>query len=186
MGVTSRVNGDLTEPAGPTGSPLPPGRRGWLAAVTANPAGSIYGTIIATSIIAIEASVSTSLAELISTDLTTVLVYWLAHVYASFVASDQYPDGRSGWRRLGAIMAHECSLVVGSFLPLLAVLIAGIFTSNVSSAATAGLWAGVALLYAWGFAASRAGGRTWVRSLAFGLIGALFGVAVVVMRVLLH
>ncbi|MGF7236057.1 MAG: hypothetical protein ACQSGP_14015 [Frankia sp.] len=180
------MSGDLVDPAAPTVSPVPSRWRGRLGAATANPAGSIYGTIIATSVIAIEASTSTSLAELISTDLTTVLVYWLAHVYASFVVSDQRLDRRRGRRRLGSIMVHEWSMVAGSFLPLLAVLIAGLFTADLSTAVTAGLWAGVALLYGWGYAASRAGGRGRLRSLSFGLVGALFGMSIVIMRVLLH
>jgi hypothetical protein len=163
--------------------------RRYLGAATSNPAGSIYGTIVATSVIAIEGALSPSLGDLIGTDLTTVLVYWLAHVYASFVASGQSDEQRehlSGPRRLARIMGHEWSVVAGSFLPLLAVLIGGLFTDDVATAALVGLWAGVALLYGWGFAASRAAGRDRPASFAYGLVAALFGVTVITMRVLLH
>lgn len=166
--------------------------RRYLGTATRNPAGSIYGTVVATSVIAIEGVGNPSMGDLIGTDLLTVLVYWAAHVYAAVLASppqgDSAPPGgsRSDRRRVLDAMSHEWPLVAGSFLPLLAVLVGRLFVDEVSSAALIGLWAGVLLLYGWGFAASRAGGRSRPASVAYGLVAALLGIVVIALRFLLH
>ncbi len=163
-------------------------RHGWRAGMLAlarNPAGSIYGTVLADSVLAVEAERQTTLSDLIYAELITVLIYWLAHVYAAFLGSQPHV-GRRGWlRRLGETMSHEWSLVTASFVPLLAVLLASAAGASVQTASLAGMWTGVGSLILWGEIAGRQGGSgTWA-SLAYGLVSGAFGVALILMRVLL-
>ena len=164
-------------------------RHGWRAAMLAlarNPVGSIYGTVLADSVLAVESERQTVLADLIYAELVSVLVYWLAHVYADFLGSPPSASRRAGLHRLAETMGHEWSLVTASFFPLLAVLLAAAAGASVQTAALAGMWTGVAALVLWGEIAGRHSGRgTWA-SLAYGLVAGVFGVALILLRVLLH
>jgi hypothetical protein len=163
-------------------------RHGWQAGLLLlahNPAGSIYGTVLADSVLAVEAERQTTLRDLIYAELVTVLIYWLAHVYAEFLGSQQ-GVGRRGWpRRLAETMSHEWSLVTASFVPLLAVLLASAVGASVQTASLADMWTGVGSLILWGEIAGRqSGSGTWA-SLAYGLVSGAFGVALILLRVLL-
>ncbi|CAI7975866.1 conserved membrane hypothetical protein [Frankia sp. Hr75.2] len=164
-------------------------RRGLRAVVLAlarNPAGSIYGTILADSVLAVESERQTGLSDLIYAELVSVIVYWLAHVYAEFLGSPPDVSRRAGLHRLAETMAHEWSLVTASFVPLLAVLLAAAAGAPVQTAALAGMWTGVAALVLWGeIAGSRSGRGTWT-SLAYGLVSGAFGVTLILLRILLH
>ncbi|MBL7495945.1 hypothetical protein I6A84_39855 [Frankia sp. CNm7] len=164
-------------------------RRGWRAAMLAlarNPVGSIYGTILADSVLAVEARYQLLLRDLIYAELVTVVVYWLAHVYAEFLGAPPTVNRRAGLRRLADTMAHEWSLVTASFVPLLAVLLAAAAGASVHTAALAGMWTGVAALVLWGEIAGRHSGRGAWTSLAYGLVSGMFGIALVLLRALLH
>ncbi|WP_241835392.1 hypothetical protein [Pseudofrankia asymbiotica] len=164
-------------------------RRGWRAGMLAlarNPAGSIYGTVLADSVLAVESERQTELRDLIYAELVSVLVYWLAHVYADFLGSPPSTSRRAGLHRLAETMGHEWSLVTASFFPLLAVLLAAAAGASVQTAALAGMWTGMAALVMWGEIAGRQSGRgTWA-SLAYGLVSGAFGLALILLRVLLH
>jgi hypothetical protein len=62
------------------GSPRP--RR--LGILATNPRGAIYGTIVATAVIAATAG-KESPAFILATTVVTLLVFWLTHVYADFL-----------------------------------------------------------------------------------------------------
>lgn len=161
------------------------GRRVGLLALARNPAASIYGTVLADSVLATESERQTTLRDLIYAELVSVTIYWLAHVYADFLGSRPTP-GHRGARRLLDTMAHEWSLVTASFVPLLAVLLAAAAGASVQTATLAGMWTGVGTLVLWGEIAGRHSGRgTWA-SLVYGLVAGALGVALILLRVLLH
>jgi hypothetical protein len=56
-----------------------------LAIVAANPSGAIYGTIVTCAIIAAASAGGKSPDLILTATITTLLVFWLAHVYADFL-----------------------------------------------------------------------------------------------------
>lgn len=157
-----------------------------LGMATRNPARTIYGTIVATSVLAVESALRTELGDLLLTELVTVIVYWLAHVYADYAAQPPEPGGRAALARLGATAAHEWALVAASFVPMAAVLVVAAAGEPTPRAATVGLSTGVALLFGWGAAAARAGGRSRRSSLVFGGVSSAFGLTLIALKALLH
>jgi hypothetical protein len=165
-------------------------RHGWRAAMLAlarNPTGSIYGTVLADSVLAVESTTSTTLSDLIFAEVVSVLVYWLAHVYAGFLGEPPAVGHRGTLHRLADMMSHEWSLVTASCVPLAAVVLAAMAGASVQVAAMAGMWTGVAALVLWGEIAGRHSGHgTWA-SVAYGLVAGAFGVVLVALRaILLH
>ncbi|MCK9900676.1 hypothetical protein CC117_04275 [Parafrankia colletiae] len=163
--------------------------RGWrvpLLAFARNPAGSIYGTVVADSVLAVESERQTKLSDLIYAELITVIVYWFAHVYADFLGSPPSGSRRASLHRLAVTLGHEWSLVTASFFPLAAVLLAAAAGASIQTAALAGMWTGVAALVLWGQLAGRRAGRGAVVSFAYGMTAGLFGLALILLRVLLH
>lgn len=162
---------------------------GWRAgmfALARNPAGSIYGTILADSVLAVESERQVTLRDLVYAELVTVAVYWLAHVYADFLGAPPSVSRRAALHRLVETMTHNWSLVTASFFPLLAVLLAAVAGASVQTAALAGMWTGVAALVLWGEIAGRHSGRGRWASVAYGLVSGAFGGVLILLRVLLH
>jgi hypothetical protein len=177
---------DVSDPRSWPAESQRPGWRAGLFALARNPVAAIYGTVLADSVLAVESERQTQLRDLIYAELGSVVVYWLAHVYAEFLGSAPSPTRRAGLHHLAEAMAHEWSLVTASFFPLVAVLLAAAAGASVQTAALAGMWTGAAALVLWGELAGRRAGRGVWASLAYGVVAGVFGVALILLRVLLH
>ncbi len=83
-----------------------------LSVVAANPRGAIYGTIVASAVIAASAAGGKSPDAILTLTVATLLVFWLAHVYATSSTTrcaTTARDGRSwppSWAR-----SCRCSLL---------------------------------------------------------------------------
>ena len=80
-------------------------------------AGAIYGTIAAMAVIAGTAK-SSEHGEALGLTIATLLVFWLAHVYAHALAHHLQGARRLDWSVVRAAMAEEWSLLQGP-VPLL-------------------------------------------------------------------
>ena len=74
--------------------------------LAANPRAAIYGTIVATAVIAATAAGGMSPALILAATVATLLVFWLAHVYADFL-DHGLRHGHSDLKVLGSIMVQE-------------------------------------------------------------------------------
>src|SRR5918994_1847485 len=115
-----------------------------LAIVAANPRGAIYGTIVA-----------------------TLLVFWLAHVYAHFL-DHQVRHDRTRWKVLASIMGQELSMLAAPALSILFLLLGALGLLNEPLAVRLALWTGVVQLFGWGIEVGRRRGRTWPAALFAG------------------
>ena len=93
-----------------------------------NLSGAIYGTITAGALLAVESSYRQTLGQAMSTLATTLVLYWLAHTYASLL--EQRLRTTRGWtlRDFVTGLLHEWPIVQGAFIPmivLVAVTLAG-------------------------------------------------------------
>ena len=164
-------------------APGTPWRR--LAIVAANPRGAIYGTIVASAMIAATSAGGKSPDLILTATVATLLVFWLAHVYAHFLDHEVRHD-RTRWKVLASIMGQELSMVAAPALSIVFLLLGAIGLLGEPLAVRLALWTGVVQLFGWGIEVGRRRGRTWPAALFAGLINGAFGLVVIVLEVLLH
>lgn len=154
---------------------------------TRNPAGAVYGTVIAGSLIATEGSRdAVDLPRLITLVLVGQLVYWLAHVYADLLALRIGTGHRPRRSDLREVLREEWPLVAASFGPLLVLAVLGVAGAAANTAVLAGLWTAVAVLGSWALVAGR---RARIRGLelaCYVAVSAAFGGVMILLKVSLH
>jgi hypothetical protein len=146
----------------------------------------LYGAIVAAAALSISTAHADRVAWVVVAILGSLLVYWLSHVYVHVLAE------RVGSPELGTAgqvrrtLRHQFALVVGG-LPtaVMFVLPAGL-GADLGTAAFIALWCTVALLAAVGYAAGRSAGASGWRLAVQAGVGALFGVAAIALKLLLH
>jgi hypothetical protein len=92
--------------------------------LAANPRAAIYGTIVASAVIATTAGGHQSAELILEATLATLVIFWLAHVYADFLGHG-LRHARSNLRLLASIMVQELSMLVA---PALSSWLAGAWT----------------------------------------------------------
>jgi hypothetical protein len=156
-----------------------------LAIVAANPRGAIYGTIVASAMIAATAAGGKSPDLILTATVATLLVFWLAHVYAHFL-DHQVRHDRTRWKVLASIMGQELSMLAAPALSILFLLLGALGLLNEPLAVQLALWTGVVQLFGWGIEVGRRRGQAWPSALLGGLINGAFGVVIIALEVLLH
>lgn len=163
-----------------TGAP----RSRWLAIIAANPRGAVYGTIVATAVIAAAAG-HASPGLILGATVATLVVFWLAHVYADFL-DHGLREARFHLKVLPAIMSRELSMLAAPALSVVFLLLGAVGLFDEEWAIRLALWNGVVQLLAWGTDVGRRRGQAWPAALLTGVVNAVFGVVIIVLEVLLH
>lgn len=153
---------------------------------------SVYGVVLVSGLLVILANQADTPAVLILLKvLGTSVVFWLAHVYAGTVAhlGDELDDGEVRGRVSSAIR-HSLGHLWGMLLaPVVLVVVLGVSLVapiTEGQAIWAALWVNVGLLAVLGFwGVSRWSNRMVVR-VAGALITAAFGLALVLLKALIH
>jgi hypothetical protein len=156
-----------------------------LAIVAANPRGAIYGTIVATAVIAASAAGGKSPELILVATVATLVVFWLAHVYAD-VLDHGLRHGRAELKVLVSTMGQELSMLAAPAPSVLLLLLGAIGLLDERLAILLALWNGVAQLVGWGIDVGRRRGQAWPAALLTGLINGAFGLVIVALEVSLH
>ena len=116
----------------------------------------------------------------------TVLVFWLAHVYAHSIGTRLRTGARQSWAHLRAEMANEWPLVqaAGPALAVLLLAAAGLFDTE--TAVVIGLTTGMIGLFAWGVVLGRRQGLGLGRAIVVGAIDCSFGLVIVALETMVH
>lgn len=147
----------------------------------------IYGTIISSAVIAVAEDDDNDFDVFVVTILT-MLVFWVAHVFAIAVASHGRRDGRI----IGIGQAfrdgahHSKGLLYASIVPLLFLILGSTGVLDEDTAYNVALLVGTVVLAVLGWMAFAERGSPWpVRAL--GCLGtALLGLIIVAFKVFLH
>jgi hypothetical protein len=139
-----------------------------------HPESAIYGTLIAAAILATKAYNGQSGAEVIESAGLLLVIFWIAHVYASVLGE-----------RLRAALADQ-SMLLGSLAPVLVFAVVRGAGASVNSSGLAALWFTVGLLIFWGLLAAVRGGARGLELVAETLVCALLGFGVVVLKIFIH
>jgi hypothetical protein len=172
--------------------PPPAAPRGWLArtaeriAPAENPSGVVYGIIVIGALLAAESGRHETYLDTIASTLLAAALYWVAHAYASVLGRRLELGERLSARNLVRALAHDWAIMRGAALPLLALVLAWIVGAELATAVTAALWSAIASLIAFEmFAGIRSHGTPNELVLEVG-VGAAMGVAILVLKIILH
>jgi hypothetical protein len=126
----------------------------WRVFRAPDAAGAIYGTIAAMAVIA-GAARHPSHGRVLALTVATLVVFWLAHVYAQALAHHLRGARKLEWSAITAAMVEERPLLEGPASLLVLLALGGIGLLDKHLAVTLALWAGVAQLVGWGIAYAR-------------------------------
>jgi hypothetical protein len=152
----------------------------------ANPAGAVYGTITVGALLAAESAQRETYPRTLGAVVIALLLYWLAHSYASFAARRMLLGERLNIRGLAWTMAHELSILIGAAVPLVALLIWWAAGAKLTSGVDAAIWTSAAMIVILELAVglrARLHGR---ELLAQAALGAVLGLLVIALKLVLH
>lgn len=162
-----------------------PGRHDAAGSAVDRTAATIYGTIVAGSVLAAGAGHST-VGQTTLAVVVTVLVYWLAEAYAHVLATRLVGETPDRLAHLRARLSSTWRLVTASYAPLAALLIAAALGADDRDAVTVALVATTLLLAALGWVAARRTGRHGLWLVASALASSLIGLVLIALKFALH
>ena len=150
-------------------------------------AAGIYGTIITAAVMAAAGSRLSTL-ELEVSILITLLVYWVAEVYAHLMGGQLERGRLPTVHQIRLELTATWTMVSASFLPLIVLLLARGAGTTAPTAANAGLISAVLLLVFYGWSAGRAAGLRGMRLILVATIAGALGLLMIALKnlVLVH
>jgi hypothetical protein len=118
------------------------------------------------------------------TVVVTLLVYWAAEGYAELLGEHAHAGRLPTWAHVRASLADIWPMVSASYVPLVALLAARVLGVDTAAAATVALVVAVALLLVQGWVGGRASQLRGLPLLAVTLIAGAFGVAMILLKLL--
>jgi hypothetical protein len=151
-----------------------------------NAAGLVYGTILVATLLSAESALQETYAKTVLGVLVALATYWLALTYARFTGERLEQGSRATVGGLASAAVHELTVLYGAAVPLTALVAFWIGVASLNTAVIAAVYfADAAIIGAEVLIGVRAGltGRGLVGQAA---IGAVLGVLVLALRLLLH
>jgi hypothetical protein len=154
--------------------------------MVANAAGAVYGTILVSTLLSAESARQETYAKTVLAVIIALLAYWLTISYSEY-AGERFERGeRFEYGAFGRTAVHEVALLAGAALPLLVLLIFWAVGVALTTAVTIDIFFAAATIVATevliGIRAELTG-RELIRQSA---VGALLGLLVISLRLLLH
>ncbi|HET6447641.1 MAG TPA: hypothetical protein VFG31_00930 [Conexibacter sp.] len=158
----------------------------WRGGTNGNFAAAVYGSILAAGVVA-----SLDVGDVGDVDMTitlggTMLVFYLAHVWAEAIADRMHDPQPYTFRRLRAVAMWHWPMVQASIAPLAALALADAQVWSLDTAVTVALAISVAQLVTWGIAVGRRTFAGWPAALLSGAVDGLLGVVLIVLKTLVH
>ena len=147
---------------------------------------AIYGSILATSLVAALDVTEATPREMTMTLLSTTIVFAVAHAWAEVVSERIAFGGGASARRLLELTRREWPLVEAGFVPgaALALAWAGVWSASVG--ASVALTLAVLQLFGWGIVVGRSSYDRWPAVLFVGVVNGCFGLILVALKVAVH
>ena len=148
-------------------------------------ADAIYGVILVTAVTVATSAHGGSVTEVFVVAAVSVLVFWVAHVYAVMLGT--YAQGEHSVASAArAAVREEVGMLQATLLPL-AILAAGVVGLVEGPLAVwLALWSGVVVLVVVPTLELRRRGRPWPVSIAAGVGAGVLGLVLVGLKALLH
>ena len=151
-----------------------------------NPSGLIYGVLAIATVIAAESTRQETYGKVLAASAVTLVMYWLAHAYSWYWGYRLAAPERWSVRYLATALYQEAPMLIGAILPMLSLVAARIDGASLETGITAALWCAaleiVMLEVAAGIRARLSLGQFVLQV----FLGALMGVGILLVRLLLH
>jgi hypothetical protein len=151
-----------------------------------NAAGLVYGIILVATLLSAESAIRATYVKTVIGVLVATATYWLALTYARFTG-ERLEEGKGA--TVGGFMsaaAHELTILVGAVVPFAALIAFWIGGASLNTAVIAAVYfADAAIIGAEILIGVRAG-LTGTALIGQAAIGAILGVLVLALRLLLH
>jgi hypothetical protein len=148
--------------------------------------GLVYGTIIVATLLAAESASNETYVKTVAAVIVAMLTYWLAVAYAHYSGERLEREQEFKWQGLARTTRDEVTLLLGATPELLAVFVVWAAGGSLGLAIRVGVWvAAVFIVLTELVSGMRADlhGRALVRQT---VVGAVFGLMIVALRLLLH
>jgi hypothetical protein len=152
----------------------------------ANPGGLVYGVIVVAALLTAETARQETYAKSVGAVAITLLLYWLARSYAEFTGERLKQSEPFSFAGLAHSLARELAVLIGAAIPLGVLLIWWAAGGRLPAAVTAAIWTSASMILIIEVSSAlraRLTGRDLVAQIA---VGAVLGVLVMLLRVLLH
>ena len=150
-----------------------------------NPQAVIYGIVIVGSVVAAESvQPSSGWRDVIATTVV-LLVYWLVHTYAAIMGERFGAPEPISFKAVRATMAHEWGIMRGASLPILAMAMTALLDWSALRVAEVGMVAAVVSLTLVTILGGIRAGMRLPSIILQGLVGAMFGVFIALIRAVL-
>jgi hypothetical protein len=156
-------------------------RRGWTD--VRELAHAIHGTVVGAAAMA-AASLHGTLADVVTTVLLTIVVYWAAERYARVLSVAVRGPQRLG--KITATLRHGWPMIQAAYTPLAVLIAVEVVTDDLRTGVLAALVVATLLLGALGHIAARRTGVSWIGAIAWSAISAALGVVVILLKLSLH
>jgi hypothetical protein len=149
-------------------------------------AGLIYGTISVAALLAAESARSETYPKTVGAVAIIMILYWMAHSYSEYAAERMQEHEPFTYTGMIANATRELTVLIGAAIPFAILVICWIVGASLTLAVAAASWASAAIVIATeiviGVRANLTGGEL-VRQT---VVGAILGLLIVALRVLLH
>jgi hypothetical protein len=151
-----------------------------------NPGAVIYGTITVGALLAAESARTETYGETLGGVLLALLVYWLAHGYSEFTEHRLEENQAVTLSGLVHTLVHELMIIAGAAIPLLTLVICWIVRAGLDTAVSAAVWTSAGVIVGVEVAAGVRAHLTGRALAAQAAVGALFGLLVIALKLVLH
>jgi hypothetical protein len=149
-------------------------------------AGAIYGTILATSVVAAAAHDPDTIDRAALIVLGTSVVFWLAHVYSLALAARMVLRRPVRRDELRSLALAEWPMLQSSWPILVALLLGVTGVVGRTTAVDLAMFTGIAALFTYGLVIGRQEDMRWPRALLNAVTAGSFGLAILALKVLVH
>jgi hypothetical protein len=145
-------------------------------------ANAIYGSLLVTSLIAVQWRHDPSTDFIAFSLIVSVVVFWLAHVWSEIVNRRVHGPISAG--EAGVIAFEEAPMLAAGILPAAVLGLARVFGIPIDTVVSAALIVCIGQLFVWGLIVGRAAHSGRWLALRVAIVDSLLGVAIVGLKVL--
>lgn len=151
-----------------------------------NPGAMVYGTITIGALLAAESAKRETYGATVGAVAIALLLFWLAHTYSEFAAHRLAHKQPLTLRALARTLVQGLTIVVGAGIPLLVVVICWAAGVQLSTAVAAAVVASAAMIMLEEVVAGVRAELSTQALVAQTAVGALFGLMVIALELVLH
>jgi hypothetical protein len=149
-------------------------------------AGLIYGTISVAALLAAESARSETYPKTVGAVAIIMILYWMAHSYSEYAAERMQEHEPFTYTGMIANATRELTVLIGAAVPFAMLVICWIVGASLTLAVATASWASAAIVIATEIVIGVRANLTGRELVRQTVVGAILGLLIVALRVLLH